>query len=427
MRNKTIKTIFIGIVGCIILFSGWSSSAQISSEEISSISSHTDEISYPQKRIIALGEATHGNKEFAQLKLSVFKQLIEQHDMRVFALEGDTGGSSKVNLYIQGGAMTAEQAVSEIGFAIYKTQEMVDIVEWMRSFNNGRESSDQIRFYGYDMQRFDNSKEGLFNILNKGAPELSKEYASLLDTFTNKTMYDLKSDAVKSGIKEMERLNTIMNEQKEAIGGLISEMEFALAQQYAECIKQNLELRISDKDYGTIRDAYMAKNVEWIVNHEEKFYNNKKIFITGHNGHIGKTTATVGTQKSMGELLTEKYGDEYFSIGTEFNNSTFLASDYETEERKEYHLQNDGEGRLSTLLHGMEIKELYLNMDAVNAESHLGQYFNKKQSMSSIGDMFADYFSKSQKFYTQKIAPSKAYNGIIFLDTLTPSTMLENK
>lgn len=416
----------MGIIGCIMLFSGCSESAQISSKEISSIISQLDEIYYPQKRIIALGEATHGNKEFTQLKLSVFKQLIEQHDMRVFVIEGDMGGSSKVNSYIQGDEMTAEQAVSEIGFAIYRTQEMANIVEWMRSFNNGREPSDQIRFYGYDMQRFDNSKEELFSILDKGAPELSKEYTSLLDNITDETMYDLGSDTVDSAIKDMERLNTIMNEQKEAIEGLTSEMEFVLAQQYAKCIKQNLELRISDKDYGTIRDAYMAENVEWIVNHEEKFYDNKKIFITGHNGHIGKTTATVGTKKSMGELLAEKYGDEYFSMGTEFNNSTFLASDYETGERKEYHVQNEGKGRLSTLLHDMEIKELYLNMDAVNTKSDIAQYFNEKQPMTSIGDMFADYFAKSQKFYTQNIAPSKTYNGIIFLDTLTPSTMLEN-
>lgn len=33
-------------------------------------------------RIIALGEATHGNKEFQKLKLDVFKLLVEKYDVK---------------------------------------------------------------------------------------------------------------------------------------------------------------------------------------------------------------------------------------------------------------------------------------------------------------------------------------------------------
>ncbi len=41
-----------------------------------------DKIRYPDKKIIALGEATHGNKEFTELKLKVFQQLVEQKQVR---------------------------------------------------------------------------------------------------------------------------------------------------------------------------------------------------------------------------------------------------------------------------------------------------------------------------------------------------------
>lgn len=415
------------VLGCIWLLAGCSSSLDISIEEFIPVIQQLNEIAYPQKTIIALGEATHGNKELTKLKLSVFQKLVEQQNIRVFALEGDIGGCQKVNDYIRGGEGTAELAVSEIGFAIYRTKEMVDLVEWMRSFNDSREATDQIRFYGYDMQRYDNSKEKLFSILARSVPELGKEYAYLLDEFTDSTMYDLDLNIVKSTIVEIEKLNTYINEQRDIIVSRTSEIEFDLARQYAECIRQNSELRIADKDYGTIRDEFMANNVSWILEYEKKVYNNNHIFITGHNGHIGKTTATVGVKKIMGEILAEKFGDEYFAIGTEFYNSTFLASDYDTAERLEYQVQNSGDNRLSTLLHGKKMDSLYLDMGAIEAGSNLEQYFNEKQPMSSIGDMFADYFSKNQGLYTQEIAPSQAYNGIIFIDTLTPSTMIETK
>lgn len=64
-----------------------------------------DEIVIPSdKRIIALGEATHGNKEFQELKLSIFKKLVEENGVRAFAIEGDFGGCLEVNDYIHGGS-----------------------------------------------------------------------------------------------------------------------------------------------------------------------------------------------------------------------------------------------------------------------------------------------------------------------------------
>lgn len=414
-------------IGCFGFTVGCSSIGSIEVKEVLPIIQRIDEVSYPQKTIIALGEATHGNKEFTQLKLQVFKQLVEQQNIRVFALEGDMGGCRKVNDYIQGGKGTAEQAASEIGFAIYHTQEMVDLIEWMRLFNEDKPESEKIRFYGYDMQRYDNSKSELLKILNNSAPELNQQYASTLNKLTDDTMYDLDKDTVKTVISELETLNNHLEEQRDTIILATSEMEFILAQQYAECIRQNSELRLADSGYGTKRDSYMADNVEWILKYEETFYGNNRIFIAGHNGHIGKTTATVGTEKIMGELLAEKYGDEYFAIGTEFYESTFLASDYNTGERREYRVKNSGNNRLAVLLHEIADDSLYLNMEVENRDSDLARYLNEKQPMSSIGDMFSNTFSKTEKAYTQKIAPYKAYNGIIFIDTLTPSTMLDSK
>lgn len=40
------------------------------------------------KRIIALGEATHGNKEFQELKLSIFKKLVEKKWCKSFCDRG---------------------------------------------------------------------------------------------------------------------------------------------------------------------------------------------------------------------------------------------------------------------------------------------------------------------------------------------------
>lgn len=79
-------------------------------------------------RIIALGEATHGNKEFQQLKLEVFRELVEKTNVRAIILEGDVGGCAIANAYIQGNEDTAEAVTKRLGYRIYRTDQMCELV-----------------------------------------------------------------------------------------------------------------------------------------------------------------------------------------------------------------------------------------------------------------------------------------------------------
>ena len=101
--------LFLGVVAIVstyvfIYFGGFTTGKSLDVDEFKMYAKTVDEISIPQEcNIIALGEATHGNKEFQQLKLEVFKKLVEENHVRSFALEADCGGCEEVNQYIQGG------------------------------------------------------------------------------------------------------------------------------------------------------------------------------------------------------------------------------------------------------------------------------------------------------------------------------------
>ena len=203
-----------------------------------------DEIVIPtDKRIIALGEATHGNKEFQELKLSIFKKLVEENGVRAFAIEGDFGGCLEVNEYIHGGSGSALEAVKKIGFKIYQTKEMMNLIDYMRDYNMSH-LDDDIRFYGFDMQRTE---------------YLDKEYSD-------------------------EDINLYLKEIK----------------------RQNKEV-----DNSLLRDKYMAQNIEWILEREDK------VFVCAHNEHVAKW----GSYDSMGKLLSLKEENGYYAIGTDFYKS----------------------------------------------------------------------------------------------------------
>ena len=122
----------------------------IDTKEFATYAGNVSDITIPDSvRIIALGEATHGNAEFQQLKLDVFKLMVEKYGVRAFALEGDYGGCEAVNRYIHGGAGTAQEAAAAIGFPIYRTEQMAHLIEWMRQYNMTAKEGEDLRFYGF--------------------------------------------------------------------------------------------------------------------------------------------------------------------------------------------------------------------------------------------------------------------------------------
>lgn len=417
------------VLSAMLLLSGCSAPkeeiSEMNADVIQSYTKSIDEIVYPnEKKIVALGEATHGNKELIELKQIVFEKMLEQ-GRNVFVIEGDFGGGYRVNEYIAGAEGNAKDAVAEIGFRIYRSRDLENILEFMRKYNEGKAADEQIRFYGMDMQRYDNNKEILLEILSKAGSSLEAEYRLLLEDFSDETMYDIKKDRIEKTLSELERSNEKLEEEKESIIAKTSAKEFDIAKHVARVIWQNTMLRNSSDQYGTLRDRFMAENTLWILAHEQEFHDNDKIFLTGHNGHLSKMSAIFGTEKVMGEILSGEIGDDYFVIGTEFGKSRFIARDEKTNELTEFSVENTGKGRLATLLTSSEQGVVYFDIAAAagSGDEQVKSYLDAGQSISAVGESFSKSYEKVEQAYVQKLSPAKSFDGIIFFDGLTPFTI----
>lgn len=208
------------------------------------------------------------------MKKEVFQVLIENENCRVFALEADFGGGCKVNEYIHGGEGTAEQAVAQLGFALYRTDAMENFVEWLREYNSTAAENEQVSFYGFDMQRYDNNKEILFEYLSAVDETSRNALEECLQGLTDETVYTQEAAVNEKAAEDMQAFLSKMEEQ---------------------------------------RDEYMADKVKTIMEMEP----DERIMISGHNGHIQKKSPNV-SYTCMGEILAGEYKAEYYTIGTDF-------------------------------------------------------------------------------------------------------------
>lgn len=88
------------------------------------------------RKIIGMGEATHSTKEFHQVRRRFFRFLVEELDYRIFAWEASFGETLEINNYVVNGEGTAEEALSSISSPIFRTEEILELVKWVRNITN---------------------------------------------------------------------------------------------------------------------------------------------------------------------------------------------------------------------------------------------------------------------------------------------------
>src|SRR5271170_5625628 len=101
-------------------------------------------------RIVELGEATHGTREFFQLKHRMVEFLASQKGFTIFSIEANMPEAYRVNDFVLNGNGDPKELLKGMYFWTWNTQEVLDMILWMRAFNSSGKG--RIEFLGFDMQ-----------------------------------------------------------------------------------------------------------------------------------------------------------------------------------------------------------------------------------------------------------------------------------
>ena len=391
------------IAGIYSRFGGFGTGDCADTEEFAKYAASVSELTVPDEvQIIALGEATHGNKEFQQLRLDVLQVLVEKYGVRAFALEGDFGGCEAINRYIHGEGGTAAEALSATGFAIYRTEEMENLVEWMRDYNASATQGDDLRFYGFDMEQRAYTYRYLLEALQKAN----------IDTADFEKLWSSEADDYVDGYTAEQRTQIIT-----AVKNQLSP-EDAQAIHFADILLQNIELGkyIDDSaELNAQRDRMMAENTLWILQ-QEQARGNSRILISGHNNHIMQCE-NAGTPV-LGSLLAENLGDGYFAIGTDFYKSVCNLPKPYTGKRITHTFYSYDPLAKASKKCGFDVS--FLDFSKVSEDSALMEYLANNISMGSVGEYYSVLMNFVPRSYRVWRAPQDAYDAMIFVTDTAP-------
>lgn len=372
------------------------------------------------KQIVAMGEATHGTREFFQMKHRMFTFLVEEMGYRVFAIEDDFTGVQALNEYILDGKGSAREAIKSITNWPWFTEEVLEMVEWMRKYNEDSNHERKIKFYGFDMQHvYDNTRSTL-SYIKKVNEDIFNEFDKKLKYVKNNNLQTLTIDQLNEGKSNVKELQSIFNENKETFVKKTSQMEYDIVAQQLKVLSQSIERGIlknkSTSQIGDessdIRDHSMAENIKWIIDYESKF-GNDKIMLWAHNGHVNKADFA---WKAMGEYLYEEYKDKYYSIGFEFYSGTFNAYSVDTTGKQignlqRFTIEKSNHNAFSSIFKDTEIPLSFIDFQSASKNEKVRKILKKKQLFHSIGAVYGGV--EEQSFITQ--TPIRAYDGLIFI------------
>ena len=95
------------------------------------------------------GEPTHGSHEQFAMKLRIVQFLVEHAGFRTVAFENDFATGLAIDRYVTTGVGDPVALVSEMSSPFWATEEIVDLVRWLRSYNQTH--TEPVRFFGADL------------------------------------------------------------------------------------------------------------------------------------------------------------------------------------------------------------------------------------------------------------------------------------
>ncbi|PSQ22626.1 succinoglycan biosynthesis [Halobacteriales archaeon QS_9_67_17] len=393
-------------------------------------------------RIIGLGEATHGTREFFRLKHRLVRYLVEEQGLRLFTMEANLPEAMALDTYIVHGEGDPHEALAGTHFWTWRTEAVLALVEWLREFNAGRPLDDRVRFYGIDAQYTAGAINYLDEFLTDADPslrdELRVDLAAADDEGNTNDQYMSDHDP-EATERLLNRLGTVFEERREAFAAAMSERETMMARRCLRVVEQARQRRVARETDGIqdsmiVRDEAMAENLSWILNRE----GTDTAVLWAHDAHVCRTanfSATADRAPSLGSHLADRYGDEYFALGFDFLRGSFRAIGVGLSSESEldtWSLDAPPKNSITRVFSATDHGLAFFDFATDRADDRLEEWLTQPRAKRELGAVYygSDGPSENEKdgqaaHNAVRILP-EAFDGLLFVRETMPSLVLDN-
>jgi erythromycin esterase len=328
------------------------------------------------KRIVLLGESSHGTEEYSQIKLQLIQYLHEKLGFNVVLFESPMTPATYFNLAKD--SVAADTLIRNTIQTIWHTETVLKLFQYMKE--------NSIYFGGIDPQFIPSAYPArLYSTAFTNYPAIKKELLQL-ENRIGETFTSGKQDAAMRDSFSL------------AYSILSTKLGKLLLTPLQQWIRHTLTINTSYYAHinrGNERDSCMAKNLTWLA---EQLYPNEKIIVWAHNSHIDKNSTSAA--RFMGKIAAEHFGKQLYAVGLYMINGTTALNN-----RSIIPIKDPSANSLEGLLSARGFKTTFINTN--------DEIFNRA--------ITTFHWGKDK----QKLNLSKSYDAVILINGASPPVYLK--
>ena len=358
------------------------------------------------------------------MKHRTFEYLVEKQGFTHFTIEATMPESRAMDRYVTRGEGDPEKLLSNLYFWTWNTDEVLDLVKWMRAYNL-RANAPRLRFVGFDMQSPQQAVDSILSTLTRldltlgqraraavsclaPARDASGLYAStryLSGTTANQRV---------SCADSLSALAATVATRRAQWAATNSSEELDWVEQYVTLVRQWARMAASSGGSAE-RDKAMADNLLWVADKNPA----ARIFAWAHNYHVSRKPGAMGS--FMGARLGTQYRVFGFTFGLGRLNAVGVNASGAFSGVVQHTVDAIDVSSLEAVFAATNQPRLIFDARRIASGGSAAATLDKALRMRSIGAVYAA--ASASSYFDQTLIPLD-YDALIWFANTTPSTLL---
>ena len=294
---------------------------------------------FADRRVILLGEATHGTAEFYQARARITEMLVDRHGFNIVAVEADWPDAAVYDSYVRDlpRPKAPKSAFTRFPTWMWRNGQVAEFLNRLKAINASIGDPDRkAGFYGLDIYSLGASIEAVLHYLDKVDPEAAKvarqRYGCLVPWRAEPARYGRM--ALSRGYATCEK------PVADALTDLLRKRLVYLARDGASFFDAEQNARVVAGAEQYYRAIYYGDAASWNLRDQHMFDTLERLLaergpaakavVWAHNSHIGNAAVTemgqVRGEHNIGQLTRQRFGDEAALIGFGTDRGTVAAA-----------------------------------------------------------------------------------------------------
>jgi protein-L-isoaspartate(D-aspartate) O-methyltransferase len=297
---------------------------------------------FADKRVVLLGEASHGTSEFYRARAVITRRLVEAHGFSIVALEADWPDVAVLDRQVRDrpAGLGADPPFQRFPTWMWRNREFEDFTAWLTLWNAGLPEADRVGIHGLDLYNLSASLHAVLDYLDRVDPAAAaiarERYGCLTPWVREPQAYGRMARNASYARCEAGVVQILVDLLRRRLDYAAHDGDdFLDATANARLVK-NAEAYYRALYYGAAdswnqRDSHMFETLESILQARGP---KGKAIVWAHNSHVGDASKTdIGLSRgelNLGQLCRERFGEAAALVGFGTNSGVVAcASDWD--------------------------------------------------------------------------------------------------